>query len=75
SGEGGKSAFYGRLFYEEFKTYFWVRPDDKHDLEKNLNLSRSRLKQQLIPPPSSDISQPFIESIAAQTTEKFSQPS
>ncbi|CAG8436611.1 2823_t:CDS:2, partial [Scutellospora calospora] len=24
--EGGKSTFYGRLYFDEFRTFFWLRP-------------------------------------------------
>ncbi|CAG8509946.1 12117_t:CDS:2 [Dentiscutata heterogama] len=44
AGDAGSSSLLGRLFFEEFKTFFWKRP------KRELNSSRNRRQQQLVFP-------------------------
>ncbi|CAG8606645.1 11765_t:CDS:2, partial [Scutellospora calospora] len=37
--KGGKSIFYRRLYFDEFRTFFWLQPDDSNDHEHRLNMS------------------------------------
>ncbi|CAG8731475.1 15403_t:CDS:2 [Cetraspora pellucida] len=50
SEDGGKSTHYGQIYFDEFRTHFWLRSSDQYNYEHNLNKSKHYLKQQLIPP-------------------------